>query len=499
MDAILSAAQSTTGQVVVPLTPGNTISLLLITEAALLSQITVAILLLYVLFNAIRNHVRPPAARGLQPWRFIRTATDYYFFNLLFMDLIQALGSILDIRWIHKQHVEGGSTYCSAQGFIKQFGNVGVALSTFVIAVHTFAVLFLRWRVPDTKLLPLGVIGLIWLFLILATSIPWSTKDDYYYQTGSWCWINSKYGNLQYGLEYYIMWIVAFSGFLLYIPLFIRLRRTIRSYPEHSAQQMHIARQLLVYPIAYVIVITPISVVRKIQFTNTKNMANLVAQGKPTSGKPAVDPGLVGFAGVAFGLSGFVNTILYIITRPSILVSFLSIFQPNRDGGAAPPPAGAAHGRRRKPAENPATTIPEVTIDDGFGRESDSREAAMRGDHEVDLGSAQRPDQRSFEDTDYGLPTVTVMSEHHLTPPSLLTRGTVASYGNDRSLTVPSNHRQASSSSSVGTKYQVYYPPKKEGTANIIAYGFQAHLDDEMGSRRRHRGRGNDYSSKVKT
>ncbi|KAG8949708.1 hypothetical protein FRC00_008009, partial [Tulasnella sp. 408] len=166
MDAVVSNAplQSGSGQAV-HLTSGTLISLL---------------------FNAIRNRVRPPIRYGREPWRFIRTATDYYFFHLLFMDLIQALGSVLHIRWIHLQTVEAGSTYCSAQGFIKQLGNVGVALTTFVIAVHTFAVLFLRWRVPDTKWLPLGVIGLIWLFLILATSIPWGTKEDYYYQTGYW-------------------------------------------------------------------------------------------------------------------------------------------------------------------------------------------------------------------------------------------------------------------------------------------------------------------------
>lgn len=148
------------------------------------------------------------------------------------MDFISALGSVLHIKWIGQGYLDPGA-YCRVQGFFKQFGDVGVALTTFVIAAHTFAVLFLRWKVPDTKWLPLSVIGVIWLFLILITAIPAAVKENYYYPTTYWvsslfsyfysiigsfhsntlhlfqCWINPKYENLQYGLEYYILWIVG--------------------------------------------------------------------------------------------------------------------------------------------------------------------------------------------------------------------------------------------------------------------------------------------------
>ncbi|KAG8927536.1 hypothetical protein FRC01_007286 [Tulasnella sp. 417] len=461
MDAVLSNAHLITGQSV-KLTSGTLISLLLITEAALLSQITVAILLLYVLFNAIRNHVRPPSER----WRFIRTATDYYFFHLLFMDLIQGLGSVLHIRWINLQTVEAGSTYCSAQGFIKQFGNVGVALTTFVIAVHTFAVLFLRWRIPETKLLPLGVIGLIWLFLILATSIPWATKDDYYYQTGYWVSgkqsLLSRAWILVYGYSFSVglikdTEIFTFSGFLLYIPLFFRLRGTIQGYPEHRRRQMHIARQLLVYPIAYVIIITPISVVRKIQFTNTKKMEKT---GEIALGKPAVAPALVGFAGVFFSLSGFVDAILYIITRPSILRSFLSTFQ--SDAGPEPPAKDQHQARAPSP-----TTMPEVTINSGFGPEADSREGGFRNERYYGGNSGTEVSEdghQEYKERDYGLPTVTVMSENHLTPPSLRTRGTIVEYGYER----PSYGRQEGTSSSAGTRYGSS-SPHRQGSSSTAA------------------------------
>ena len=46
-------------------------------------------------------------------------------------DILQAMGSILSIRWIHNGIVEAGS-YCTAQGIVEQTGEVGVALVTLV-------------------------------------------------------------------------------------------------------------------------------------------------------------------------------------------------------------------------------------------------------------------------------------------------------------------------------------------------------------------------------
>ncbi|KIO23843.1 hypothetical protein M407DRAFT_26767 [Tulasnella calospora MUT 4182] len=440
------------------LTFGGRVSLLIIVEAALLSQVAVGTLLFYVLFNAIRNHLRPPTLRGRQPWRFIRTATDYYFFNLLFMDLVQALGSVLHIRWIGQGHVDPGA-YCRAQGFFKQFGDVGVALTTLVIAAHTFAVLFLRWKVPDTKWLPLGVIGMIWLFLILCTAIPSATLKNFYYPTTYWCWINPEYDNLQYGLEYYILWIVAISGFILYVPLFWRLYSTGKSYPEHRRQQVHIARQLLAYPVAYVVVITPMSVVRKLQFTPSQSHL--------------VTPSLVGFAGVFFALSGFINALLYVITRPSVLGSMLSTFRSNSGGnstaGAARGNSGAGGQRRGGP---PAQTMPEVTVLEGSEVNSGSFpdladvESGVRGGGRHQGMEMQQANRRRYgdDDDDDGLPTVTVMSENYLAPPSLPVRGGMRT-GGGAGLAAPGHHRRDSSLSSGATgKYDEPYSPSREGS-----------------------------------
>ncbi|KAG8927535.1 hypothetical protein FRC01_007285 [Tulasnella sp. 417] len=196
----------------------------------------------------------------------------------------------------------------------------------------------------------------------------------------------------------------------------------------------------------YLIIITPISVVRKIQFTNTMRME---ATGEITSGKPAVNPALVGFAGVLFSLSGFVDAILYVITRPSILRSFLSCFQFNVDPAEidAPPSAKDQH---QAGAPSPMT-VPEVTVNSSLGFEFALREGGFQNGRRYGGNSATEGLWEGHpvpKGGDYGLPTLTVMSENHLTPPSLRTRGAVVGCGSERT----SYTQQEATSSSASAK-----------------------------------------------
>lgn len=78
--------------------------------------------------NFIRN-VRSPPPGG--EWRLIRTHVDAYLLSLLSSEILQGLGAIMDVKWVHEGSVYC-SDYCTAQGAIQVIGETGVAMATLV-------------------------------------------------------------------------------------------------------------------------------------------------------------------------------------------------------------------------------------------------------------------------------------------------------------------------------------------------------------------------------
>ncbi|KAG8906591.1 hypothetical protein FRB99_006546 [Tulasnella sp. 403] len=316
----------------ITLTPKVRLGLLFVVLVAVQSFLAVSSLLLYICYNALRNRYwsRTP---GVEKWYFFRSHVDYYFLSLLISDLIMSTGSMMTAAWVitANGNVPRGA-YCSAQGAIKQVGNVGTALATLVIAVHTFSVLVLRWRPSDDLRLPLAVIAIIWLFLLCISAIPGNILDHYYGPSTYWCWIEAHWFGQRLGLEYALYWLTAFVNICLYVPLFLCLRGNLKvgddavtpdsrarfrvqwqwlthsrenltwRDPEEKNLQRRVARQMLSYPIAYLFIILPISVTRWMGF-----------QGKSVPYQATC------FAAAIFSSSGLVNTTLYLITRPKLL------------------------------------------------------------------------------------------------------------------------------------------------------------------------------------
>jgi len=79
--------------------------------------------------------VIPPQASIVRSHRssskalFVRTHVAIYFVSLLISNFDQAIGGLLNIPWVVAGGVYSGMT-CTAQGVIKQFGNVRKPLSS---------------------------------------------------------------------------------------------------------------------------------------------------------------------------------------------------------------------------------------------------------------------------------------------------------------------------------------------------------------------------------
>ena len=98
------------------------------TLAGCISTIAVLIFLGLVARNFIRN-VRDPPPGG--EWRLIRTHVDAYLLSLFSSEILQGLGAIMDVKWVHEGAVYC-SDFCTAQGAIQTIGETGVAMGTLV-------------------------------------------------------------------------------------------------------------------------------------------------------------------------------------------------------------------------------------------------------------------------------------------------------------------------------------------------------------------------------
>ncbi|KAF8523127.1 hypothetical protein BU17DRAFT_86279 [Hysterangium stoloniferum] len=299
---------------------GTRLGITLVAEAACLSFLSVICLLSYVGFKAFRN--RHSSAR-----LFIRSHLDLYFLGLLFFDLIQALGGVMDIRWVAMTGVSEGP-YCKVQGVLEQFGDVGVALCSMAIAVHTFAEIVLRWKEPRGFKLPIIVLILYVIFLTLIVGVGYAAHrgSTYYGNTTYWCWIKPEFIAEGIGLEYAWMWLAAAISLFLYIPVFLTLRKIIvvervdrwwqyrvvrpskqiQTKTEFSPHRMLYESRFSIAPTDFAELsakVVPVGIVRIRGFVTTS---------------PAPVPAVV-FAGMVFSASGFWNVMVYTLTRPTLL------------------------------------------------------------------------------------------------------------------------------------------------------------------------------------
>ncbi|KDQ17849.1 hypothetical protein BOTBODRAFT_171563 [Botryobasidium botryosum FD-172 SS1] len=277
---------------------GPRVGLLLISEAALVSAAAVIFMLGWKGFNAIQEYRNPLTHEENRPSHL---HIELYFACLMVADLIQAIGSILNLTWVVRGVVNPGVA-CTVQAVFKQLGDVGVALSTLVIAVHTFVVLYLKWTPSTSLLLPLIVVSLLWLTDVLMIVISVAIHPAYYGPTGYWCWIAIRYRSGQIATEYVWMWLTVTANLVLYIPLFFRLRRGDSwAYGSGACDPAKAARRLLWCPVAYTVIILPISVTRFLAFFGHDVPYQWTA-----------------LSGVLLGFSGVINAILYTITRPRL-------------------------------------------------------------------------------------------------------------------------------------------------------------------------------------
>ncbi|KAJ7128947.1 hypothetical protein C8R43DRAFT_896957 [Mycena crocata] len=276
------------------------------------SLIAVVGLLLAISLSAINTR------SSLDSHLFVRTHVAAYFISLLLSDLIQALGSILNARWVRDMAVVYGDV-CVLQGVFKQIADVATAFWTLVIAIHTFTLLFLELKPGRFVLLTTliaGWSGIATIVIAGPAALDTTHRGPFYGISGYWCWISPQYNASRITLDYMFMFIAAASSFVLYTLIFLRMRGNIvvtgrrisfrrtgisawRG-KQFENQAVAIARQMLLY-VAYTCLVLPIAATRFSSFAgnDVPFAATIFRQ----------------VIAAVFLLSGTVNVILFTTTR----------------------------------------------------------------------------------------------------------------------------------------------------------------------------------------
>ncbi|KAF9779448.1 hypothetical protein BJ322DRAFT_352040 [Thelephora terrestris] len=253
------------------------------------------------------------------PHLFVRTGVAPYFVSMLVYNVLQSVGSIMNAQWVQSSSVNVG-VFCASQAVTKHISDIGVAIWALVIAFHTFLLLFFGITIPRWASLTtlVGANAIIVLLVCLGpTVLDSKSRGPFYGISGYWCWITDEYKSERITMDYMIMFLSAILSFILYTLVFLRMRGNVvvdgsyvrfRLAKSQSQSQsgrlfaqspaLKVARQMLLYPVAYTIVILPITAARFCEWS-----------GRDVPFTVTV------FSDVVFLLSGTVNVLLFCATR----------------------------------------------------------------------------------------------------------------------------------------------------------------------------------------
>jgi len=222
----------------------------------------------------------------------------------------------MNARWYIDNAVEFNS-FCVAQGVIKHIADVGTAVWSLVIAGQAFWILFLclptrSYLLYATLIAGWAIVGT--LVITGPATLDVAKNGPFFGISGHWCWIADHYTVARITLDYMILFLSALFSFILYAMIFLSLRGNLVhngwrikfhfKQPQGKAGAnaddaiLGIAKQMLLYPVAYTIIILPIAACRFAEWT-----------GHEVSWEATV------FADSIFLLSGLINVVLFSTTR----------------------------------------------------------------------------------------------------------------------------------------------------------------------------------------
>ncbi|KII89761.1 hypothetical protein PLICRDRAFT_52927 [Plicaturopsis crispa FD-325 SS-3] len=254
--------------------------LLFFALASTLGLLFVALRVAWLAFGALlrRGGSAPPSRELI----FFHTQLGVYLASLLASNLLVSLAGLTAFKWVADMGITEGVA-CDVQAVLMQIGSLSTAYFTIVTAVHTFTSLVLRTR--QTVWVGATVATFGWILSLLAGFLPLvipGASGPRYGNSGFACGVRRVYPVLQFAFHLLPIFVAAAVSAVLYSLIFLVLRGTltfeggfainlnphqrwsgrIGTYEEYHRFMGAIARSMLWYPFAYIILLLPYSIER---------------------------------------------------------------------------------------------------------------------------------------------------------------------------------------------------------------------------------------------
>ncbi|CAB4491754.1 hypothetical protein RhiirA5_408679 [Rhizophagus irregularis] len=229
--------------------------------------------------------------------------------NLILSDFIQSIGFMMSYNWLRINAINEG-TYCDIQGFLINLGDVASGFWALVICLHTYMLVVHSYEYSHLVFLAMII---IWPFNIVISALGYVIQqayDESFYSNagGSWCWISPYYPNYRIGFHYGIILFNAAAMIILYAVMFTVIYRRQGSMATQGSKRVlqSVNKKLVWYPIVYIILVFPLALQR---------IVAIATENPNVWGINYLIP-----AACVFTSAGFVNTIIYGITRNIVSV-----------------------------------------------------------------------------------------------------------------------------------------------------------------------------------
>ncbi|KAI0202043.1 hypothetical protein F4808DRAFT_423303 [Astrocystis sublimbata] len=226
--------------------------------------------------------------------------------NLLVADLHQAIAFAISTVWVAEDSITVGTGTCFTQGLFVSLGDLASSCFMSAIAIHTFYSIVYQYR-PPHKILYLSILS-IWAFVFLIVLLPvagtanGAEAGGFFVRAGAWCWINKDYGNIRLLTHYIFIFVSIVLSWVLYTAVFLSLRRQHRRGDLSAKNTGYHHPAFLIYPVIYLVCILPLA---------TGRVATMAHHEPPVA--------YFCFAGVLAASNGWLDVLLFTVTRRSIV------------------------------------------------------------------------------------------------------------------------------------------------------------------------------------